>query len=473
MMKLDARRSGLVLSLFAAACNHPEVVSAKGGGNADGGTRDGSHAAAPDGGFGFSAIDGGNSDGAAPVGESCAKETQTARLLPVDLLLLLDASGSMAELAGTRSRWEMARDALVGFLGDPRSAGLGVGLQLFPLHTFTCQDDGDCFLPSPGGCLTFSACLAPGAPLASGQPCGGPEDDLCPAPKVCVPMGRCSASGGDCVGMGQPCKSGMAGDTCGPRPRQCRIGPHARGSCTNTDYQKLMVPIGDLPAASGRLTGAMDTRLPVGGTPLAPAVRGAVAHLMARLTTNPGRRAALVIVSDGVPSGCGEVAEIAADLSAASGHAPPIPTYAVGVFTDGDPDDPRTTMQTLATAGGTGAPFIISATDQLTQKFLDALSQIRGAALPCELEIPTPASGELDYGKVNVHVEGGAGPVDLTYVASSDRCALAPNGWYYDADPATAKPTHVRLCPAVCDRLKSDAKASVELRFGCKSKVIQ
>jgi hypothetical protein len=386
-------------------------------------------------------------------------------------MILLDASGSMADLAGTHSRWEMAREALAAFLADDRSSGLGVGLQIFPLHTFLCQDDGDCFLPSPGGCVVFGACVAPGAPLASGRSCGSVADQPCPAGAACTPMGRCSMTGGDCLGVGQPCASGVAGDVCGARPRQCRLGPTSRGSCKLADYQTPMVPITDLPGNKARLIGAMDTRLAVGGTPLAPAVKGVIAHLQAR--PDNGRRAVMVLVSDGVPSGCGEVAEIAADLRAALMSDRALSTYVVGVFADGDPPEGRATMMQLAAAGGTGTPFIVSANEQLTEKFLAALSQIRGASVPCDLAIPAPASGMLDFGRVNVHVDGKAGASDLVYVGSSDRCGLVMNGWYYDVDPAMGAPRRVLLCPATCDKLKADPQAAIDVRFGCQTIVIK
>jgi hypothetical protein len=75
---------------------------------------------------------------AAPVtpGGSCsALEAQPARRLAVDLLLLLDVSSSMADLVagGTQSKWDIVRAGLLAFLSDPRSNGVQVGLQFFPL----------------------------------------------------------------------------------------------------------------------------------------------------------------------------------------------------------------------------------------------------------------------------------------------------------------------------------------------------
>src|SRR5688572_18955464 len=329
----------------------------------------------------------------------------------------MDASGSMAEPVGTKNRWEMARDAVATFLKDGRSTGLGVGLQLFPVKPKPCNDYGTCFLPAPGGCQILQACLpANASSLVSGKACGIDDDDPCPAGTTCTMLGRCSVSGGDCAPVGQPCPSGVANDMCGARPRQCRFGPQSGGSCQVADYAQGTVAMGDLPAATARLIGAMDTRVALGFTPLVPAVKGAMMQLNARLQANNGRRAVLVIVSDGVPEGCGPSATVVADLQAAAARNPPISTYVVGVFGGNEPPEVRATVESFATAGGTGTPFIITANEQLTEKFLAALNQIRGAALSCDVAIPPPSSGMIDFDKVNVRIDGGSGPIDLVYV---------------------------------------------------------
>src|SRR5438552_3587541 len=59
--------------------------------------------------------------------DKCAGESQAAKQVPVDLLLLVDRSGSMTYRVspGGKSKWEMAQDALTTFIKDPKSAGLG------------------------------------------------------------------------------------------------------------------------------------------------------------------------------------------------------------------------------------------------------------------------------------------------------------------------------------------------------------
>ena len=126
---------------------------------------------------------------------------------------------------------------------------------------------------------------------------------------------------------------------------------------------------------------------------------------------------------------------------------------------------------TLATAGGTGMPFVLTAGQDLGQRFIDALNAIRGRALGCEFQIPNPSMGVIDYKKVNVRYNGAAGPEDLIYVESADKCDPTRGGWYYDVNPANGKPSRVRLCEATCNKVKGQTNARVELLFGCVTKV--
>jgi hypothetical protein len=69
-------------------------------------------------------------------GEACAMDVHQADRVPVDLLLLLDASLSMGQPVDRgigRSKYDLVSEALTSFIKDPRSAGMGVGLQFFPV----------------------------------------------------------------------------------------------------------------------------------------------------------------------------------------------------------------------------------------------------------------------------------------------------------------------------------------------------
>ena len=412
-------------------------------------------------------------------GNSCAEEVHKAQLVPLDLLLLVDSSGSMMESAGASTKWQMTNDALVAFIKDPQSAALGVGLQFFPVFgpPRACKSDTDCnlIIPRPNiWCHVSSVCLGPGMSLPAALDCE-PGVSVCAAGSTCTPLGRCSMTGGDCVGAGQPCPGGM-GDLCMSRPRTCQNTVAVRDfSCAAADYRSLVVPIASLPSGQAALTAALDFKRPNGGTPMGAAVEGALAQLRAHLAANAGRQAALVLATDGLPDGCDgdSVTAVAAALQAARTGAPPITSYVIGVFNQMQLMKSQSALATLATAGGTGMPFVLMPGDDLSKRFLEALSQIRGKALACEFKIPPPTTGQLDYGKVNVRIDGAAGAEDLFYVGGADRCDPIRGGWFYDVDPAGGTPTRILLCEATCKRLQEVRDTKVDLRFGCKSRIIE
>jgi hypothetical protein len=400
-------------------------------------------------------------------------------VVPLDLLLLVDTSGSMNDAVATRTKWLLAGDALSAFVQDPRSAGLGIGLQFFPVEAppRTCNSDADCGLTGVRPnfwCHANHVCYVPGMPLATLRSCDPMVAFLCRGP-ACRPLGRCSQSGLDCIEIGQACPGGIAGDTCTAPPKICQ-NDAGDGSCVAGDYARPVVPIATLPMGAAGLTGALGAKVPRGATPMGPAAQGALDYLRMHLLAHPGRRAALVMVSDGLPQGCqlnDDIEAVAAILEAGRSSSPSIPTYVIGVFNEAAlNNESRAALERLAMAGGAGTPFLVSATADLTQRFLESLNQIRGTALACEFNIPPPTMGQIDYGKVNVRVAGTSGPEELPYVGALDRCDPVRGGWYYDLNPASATPTRVIVCPASCGRLQQGGSNSVELSFGCRTRTI-
>lgn len=129
-------------------------------------------------------------------------------------------------------------------------------------------------------------------------------------------------------------------------------------------------------------------------------------------------------------------------------------------------------LDQFAAAGGTGVgPFIVDGTGVNTQaEFLAAMQAIRGAALPCVFDVPTPTSGDFDAGKVNVDYDPGDGnPVTPPYqVPDGAACAGAGGGWYYD-DPAA--PANIELCEATCSTVTSQQTGSVSITLGCTTRI--
>jgi hypothetical protein len=336
-----------------------------------------------------------------------------------------------------------------------------------------CTSDNDCPGVVPFSCAA-RRCVAAGGSVATALPCNGLVS-LCPGTSSCLPIGRCAQSGLACA-MGSRACPGGPGDTCEIGVRTCWQLVVDYG-CDAAIYQNPRVGIADLPAAAPRLRGALDQVQPDGNTPVVPAVRGALAHMRAHQSAHPERRAALVLATDGLPEGCDtrpqSVAQVTEALAGARQATPSLPTYVIGVFAPDMLATSQPALAEMATAGGTGAPFILDPNQNLAARFLQALNQIRGAALACEFQIPRPASGAQDYGKVNVRFTRapGAPPEDLVYVTSPDRCDPARGGWYYDVPPALGTPTRIIVCDSTCRRFQAEAMGQVEIRIGCTTRI--
>ncbi|HEY2902902.1 MAG TPA: hypothetical protein VGL59_20130 [Polyangia bacterium] len=409
----------------------------------------------------------------------CAEQVQAANQIPVDLLFLVDVSGSMGEpVANGKTKYGLVGDALVGFFADRHSAGLGVALQFFPPPlTTACTSDADCGPPDTdmppqfSGCFVPTICAPPHAPLGlSDELCSTksvPSD--CTAPASCMPRGYCSVSGFACTAINEACATGKAGDVCTGLPMIC----NGSSLCNPKMFHHLDVPFGDLPSAASDLGGALGTRGVGGGTPMGPAVQGALANLADRSSLRPDRPAALVLVTDGLPDACGPADEaIGSTVAQAAAATPPLPTYVIGVVGGGDPDagTAKALFAHLAMVGGTGAPILVTPTASLSDDLLKALQGIRNRSLPCQFELPPTNGTSIDFDRVNVTIRGAAGTVSVLYAAKAERCDPTNGGWYYDSDPASGSvPRRIVACPATCDAVKSDPEAEVDLRFGCKT----
>lgn len=76
-------------------------------------------------------------DGPGEQKEACAAITVQAQLVPLDLYVVLDRSGSMVNPALGNLRWPPVRDALNAFFQSPTTAGIGIALTMFAHPTLT------------------------------------------------------------------------------------------------------------------------------------------------------------------------------------------------------------------------------------------------------------------------------------------------------------------------------------------------
>jgi Mg-chelatase subunit ChlD len=398
----------------------------------------------------------------------CTQHTIRGERLPIDLYMMIDTSASMLQkTADGSTKWEAVRSALSAFFADPRSAGIGVGLQFFPRvvpgATRECTSDAACGAHGP--CFGIRTCSG----RAYIDPCGTDAD--CGAGRTCIPFGYCATINDFCTPVGGPCAGGA--DTCDPIVEGYCLG---RDSCTNADYATPAVSIAQLPAAAGALGSALAAQLPDGYTPTGSALSGALDHARTLAKGNSDRKLAVVMATDGLPTSCQpkEIGSVAAIAQKAFSETPSIPTFVIGVFAPAEQGAIRNLNQ-LAAGGGTSAARIVDSSRNLTQSFLAALDDIRTTALACEIKVPMSTSQQnINYDNVNVQFTGSSGQqVTIPYVGDASRCDITLGGWYYDIDPARGTPTRIVTCEKSCGLLRSDAKGRLDILIGCKTIVIQ
>jgi hypothetical protein len=405
---------------------------------------------------------------------SCAQAVSKGEVIPLDMYILLDKSASMLDVTGTgaTTKWDAIRAALESFVNDSASAGLGVGLQYFPLLKAgvptTCTTNAEC---GAGGPCFLDTC--DNAPAGPATVCAADSD--CPPGGHCIPFGLCTRSVGNvqqlCSPIGSRCPAGY-GNCVDIANRPCVNGDE----CTQTAYATPAVGIAGLPGNAGALMSSIDATMPAGDTPTAPALEGAVTEAGTWAKANPGHRVVAVLATDGLPTECmpTDIDAVAAFATQGVAAAPSISTFVIGVFGPADTDS-QTNLDTIAKAGATTKAFIVDTSGDVTKEFQAALNSIRGSALvSCEFQVPkSTGSGGLDFGKVNLEVTKSDGQKEqLVYVDSDAACASATGpAWHYDVAPSSSTPQRIIVCPNTCTTITSDPGATVNLQIGCKDSI--
>lgn len=415
----------------------------------------------------------GTGGGAGSGGSSaCAGVTSKAEIVPLDIYLMLDSSGSMSETTGDSwtgpSKWTAITGALATFFADPQSSGMGVGLRHFPARPkgvpASCTANDQC--PGETGPCLLKVCTG----QVGASACTTDADCHTPSGK-CVTLGECDgvlcapANGGACQSNGQPCTP-LTSSYC-----------YNQDSCKASDYSVPDVEITPLNGAADALNSAIQAMGPEGATPTAAALQGAVDHAKAWGAANPNHQVVVLFATDGMPTLCTpqDISSIAQIAAAASADTPSIKTFVIGVFAPGDIlAGAPTNLHKIAAAGGTQQAFIVDTSgNNVEGAFLAALAAVRNTGLACEYAMPSPQNGEsLDPNKVNVEFTPSQGGTTVTipYVEQAATCDPTLGGWYYDADPATGgTPTKLIMCPATCTTFKQDNAGQIDIRVGCKT----
>jgi hypothetical protein len=314
-------------------------------------------------------------DGSIDDAGSCAAESKKAEQLPLDMYIMLDQSGSMTDaVAGGGDKWGAVTGAFKTFVNQPGTAGIGIGIQYFPLDA------------SGGGCSP-----------------------------TCATDADCGAFGPCFIGICFGCAGG------------------ASDSCVSGDYAKPDVEIAALPAAAGGFIASINKHKPTNSTPTSAALQGAIDHAKVWGAAHPEHVVIDVLATDGDPTECDtDLNNINAIAAAGVSGMPKVLTFVIGVGSS------LTALNGVAAAGGTGQAFIVDTNQNVNQQFLDALNKIRGAALSCNYLIPVPTKGNPDFNSVNVqYTPGDGGPVVvLPKVANKAACPANGDAWYYDDNAA-------------------------------------
>ncbi len=240
--------------------------------------------------------------------------------------------------------------------------------------------------------------------------------------------------------------------------------PHEANKCETDSYSPPDVPLTELP--SDAFADAIDAQTPttaddwIGGTPTLFVTQATLAMLDEMRTEDPAPLYVFVLVTDGYPQGCDDVADdIESTVAAVEAMTDRVPTYVIGVQNPPGGPDTVTNLDSVAVAGGSEHAFIIETGDPETtaMAFKAAIEAIREQFSSCSLAIPEAPPGQtFDPEKINVSYDG----MQLGY---DPECVL-PDSWRYD-DPAN--PTRIELCESTCEIVLADDAPDLVVEFGC------
>lgn len=456
-----------------------------GGGGGPGGGFGKSEGGLDSGGGGGSIIHDANVDGG-----QCGASTQKVTALPLDLFIMLDTSGSMNNMVAQNvSKYAAVKTALTNFVNDAASAGIGVGIQFFPLlasgEPATCTTNSQCKGPSDSCFYAAKLCNDFSAGLFA---CNSTTDCILNGllGAKCATSGRCqNDSSYICANVGGACGKDSSGFDLGAC-QTWTAGTCADGdSCVQADYANAAVGINTLPGNAAAIVTALNGRTPNGGTGTLSALQGAIQQAQARQLAYPDHTVAVVLATDGLPDECDPaaaalpaaqqmakyVSDIQAVAAAGASGVLPIKTFVIGVFTTADAMTSKPNLDAIAMSGGTTAATIVTQGSNTTAQFQMALNSIKQTALPCSYPVPTPPSdgGVPDYSKVNVVFTSSTNTTTVIgNTMNASTCDPTNGGWYYDANPP-AKPTKVNLCPATCNAVKNAAVGGhIDVVIGCE-----
>jgi len=189
---------------LAAACGGPSSDDgpASFGGSSSGGSSSGSSgksfggsgAVSTGGGSGaFNFPDAGGGSAGSLSGDACAASSYEGEVIPVDMFIIFDQSGSMNDNIGSGTRWEVIKGALIQFVNSAQSAGMGFGIGYFPIQI-------QCAAGVPGCNCPLGICIPPTQSSCNANDYARPDVpiELLPqvAPKIVTSLNGHGPNGG-------------------------------------------------------------------------------------------------------------------------------------------------------------------------------------------------------------------------------------------------------------------------------------
>jgi hypothetical protein len=247
------------------------------------------------------------------------------------------------------------------------------------------------------------------------------------------------------------------------------LGIFPSNTCDPQVFATGATPIAPIPAGGTAVLNRIAATIPGGTTPTVPALQGAILYAKQYMLQNPGKVAAVVFVTDGMPNDVctpPSSVQLAADAAKAGfDGTPSIETYVVGLGA-------TSALDQIALAGSGGATHYFDANGADAATKLRDILKLVSKPLTCDYPIPTStATSALDYRAVDVQTQVNATSptTNLKYVKSIFECSAVPS-WYYDVPPPGI-PTKITLCPAACDPIKASDSATVQVVIGCVPRV--
>lgn len=400
----------------------------------------------------------GGDDGGFDAGSlaACATSQAAATLKPVNLVFLYDKSGSMGDkMRSFTCQGGSVKTILCATLtGIPKGQATRYVCSPYGTTQFGVDNAGDLHL-LPNGPACPNGTVGSDAAVLCSDPTGCTLVDYFDPAAKWIPVGQ--AMNGF---FADPKSVGLSASL-GFFPQS-----DANGTiCSTASYATPSVPMSALPNGTA-FRASIAAQSPGGNTPTEVALTGTIGYAKTIAAAKPNEVTAIVLVSDGLPTECGNSNAQAISVvkgvaqSAAADPVTPIKTYVIGVGSN------LANLNDIAVGGGTGSATLVSATNptQTSADFQKALDKIRGQALSCDVPLPPPPDGKtLDINAVNVVVTIGGKENVLSY---NKDCA-GGSGWHYDDINA---PKLVKLCDASCSAIRSDAGGKIAITFGCATK---